>query len=346
MLPSEPARSEDAKAPTEEVMTDDDGRLDSLGGAVPPSEVSLRCSTFDWLPDAKLAEGRDEGSSGSFVIRGGRVDVSVESLIPLDGDADIHVRISSDTIARRDPRMLSTRAGGVVSFFLVEGGQYAAWAMSADGRLYGKRTFQWSPGVAERVDLHLREPGCGFVDVSVVDERGIHVSAFALEIEGPDRFSRLVHSEDLFFGSLLGGLPEGRVTLQLVSRIKSPLSLYRVGARKSVRLAAGEVEQVAFRTSQLARVEIRVQGEVEGEWELKKRDPDSSEWSKIGVCRFTDEGGMQFSSYVSEDGVYLTPPLDASVRSLRFSNRLTQESIGIEVALSGGVILQCDVRIP
>lgn len=335
----------DLEAGTDRVAvltSDDDGLLLSFPAALDPFGIRLTCSSFPWLPAAIFTSTAGSGSDGCFTIQGGKLEVVMDSVV--EAEADIYVQMRSEAKRPYDHRKLSTKIGQSVVFLLVDEGSYSLHAVTADGRLYGEATIQWHSGI-EQVRVSMREPGCGTLDVSVVDSLGAEIHPFALELAGTGGFQRVVHSEDLLLGSLLTGLPEGRFSVQLVPRVVAPPSLYRPGVKARVQLAAGEVRKIALRTSRLGRFAIDVTGDVGKEWEFQCASLETGVWEKVEVSRFLEGGGTQFLRFISKAGVYYSDSLDATSRAYRFVSRDSEDEVAVSAGLNVGIVTPLRVAL-
>lgn len=324
------------------LTSDANGLLLSFPAALDPFSIRLTCSSFPWLPAASFKPATGSGCDGIFTIQGGKLEVVMDSAVQTE--AAVYVKLQSESNRPYDDRKLSTRTGQSVIFLLVDEGIYSLHAVTADGRLYGEATIRWHTGI-EQVRVTMREPGCGILDVSVVDSLGAEIHPFALELAGTDGFQRIVHSEDLPLGSLLVGLPEGRLSVQLVPRLVAPPSLYRPGVKGRVQLAAGEVRKLSLTTSRLGRFVIDVTGDVRKEWEFQCASLETGVWEKVEVSRFLEGGGTQLLRFISKAGVYYSDSLDATARVYRFVSRDSEDVVAVSDGLNVGVVTRLRVAL-
>lgn len=337
-----PAASAEAGAERTFLTTDDRGCLSSWPSTLEPARTTLTCITWPWLPPARFSADSPDDQDGVYRIPGGRLEVTVHS--PTASALDVRIEVHTRPGIASDRRRIAARTGEPGAFLLVESGDYAVRAATADGSLQAERTIAWRPG-EPRVELFLRDAGAAGLDVSVVDGSGAHIAPFAVEVTGQKGFYRLVHSDDLPLGSMILGLPEGRLTAQLVPRLKAPPSVYRPGARSRVELVGGEVRQIVLTSARLCCIEVHVAGRPTGDWELQRYEPAGGNWSRVELCRFRSEGGVQFLNSVREPGLYYSTPIDAVPGSFRFARTDTRDAIGVDVAPAAGTIVPLQVAL-
>lgn len=210
-------------------------------------------------------------------------------------------------------------SGGMFNFFATNATQFAVHAYQGElrvgGSVYG---LEFDPRRRCEQLIELAPMERGALRVRVLDQHGQPVQRFGLRLRWRGRLIRNVTDTDVAAGSLVTGLPETEISVELDSCYTRSPAMYSVPKRSQRLLitpTASAMDELVFRVNVQSRLRIDVDlgpGEPEEVVAVFIRSAEvgpQGDWRRVGVEQFRDDGSTA-STIIQTGGSWFSEPLD------------------------------------